>query len=345
MPSEAPKPGTPSRGTPEPKPPRACSFSSGVMSDSRFVMRSFGGKVGIPEGRRLRRGRGGHREQPGHCRGEATHRRANQGFHVLLQLCGAIGRLVESTGSAERRLAPSGRSDQPAGPLRSGARRSTPSAARRSLAPELAPQARLSSAAEATSTSLVGATDETDSFPRPFRRREAFLDEGSRRRRRRRPSPAASGRPAENGRRGRDRRFHRRFGLRRHRRHDPRQGARIRARGDVHLQGHSLWSAHLRRPALHGAGEAGALDRRSLCARLGVREPADSARALGQGRGGLRLRMEPRRAGRRLPAPERLDPRPRQPQARRHGLVARRRLRHRLRQRDERLRWREPRTP
>ena len=163
--------------------------------------------------------------------------------------------------------------------------------------------------------------------------------------RRRRPSPAASGRPAENGRRGRDRRFPRRFGLRRHRRHDPRQGARIPARGDVHLQGHSLWSAHLRRPALHGAGAAGAVDRRSLGARLGVREPADSARALGQGRGGLRLRMESRRAGRRLPAPERLDARPRRPQARRHGLVARRRLRHRLRQRDERLRRREPRAP
>ena len=123
------------------------------------------------------------------------------------------------------------------------------------------------------------------------------------------------------------------------------KSARIRAQGDVHLQGHSLWRAHRRCPALHGAREAGALDRRSLCARLGVRQPADSARALGQGRSGLRLRMEPRRAGRRLPAPERLDPRPRQPQARRHGLVARRRLRHRLRQRDERLRRREPRTP
>ncbi len=123
------------------------------------------------------------------------------------------------------------------------------------------------------------------------------------------------------------------------------QGARIPARGDVHLQGHSLWSAHLRRPALHGAGAAGAVDRRSLGARLGVREPADSARALGQGRGGLRLRMEPRRAGRRLSAPERLDARPRQPQARRHGLAARRRLRHRLRQRDERLRRGEPRAP
>jgi carboxylesterase type B len=33
---------------------------------------------------------------------------------VLLQLCGAIGRLVEETESAERRLAPSGRSDQAA---------------------------------------------------------------------------------------------------------------------------------------------------------------------------------------------------------------------------------------
>ena len=33
---------------------------------------------------------------------------------MLLRLCGAVGRLVESTGSAERRLAPSGRSDQPA---------------------------------------------------------------------------------------------------------------------------------------------------------------------------------------------------------------------------------------
>ena len=85
--------------------------------------------------------------------------------------------------------------------------------------------------------------------------------------------------------------------------------------------------------------------RRPLGARLGVRQPADSARALGQGRGGLRLRMEPRRAGRGLPAPERLDARPRQRQARGHGLVARRRLRHRLRQRDERLRRREPRAP
>ena len=49
-----------------------------------------GGKVGVPEGRRLRRGRGGHCEQPGHCRGEATHRRANQGSHVLLPISESI---------------------------------------------------------------------------------------------------------------------------------------------------------------------------------------------------------------------------------------------------------------
>ena len=149
----------------------------------------------------------------------------------------------------------------------------------------------------------------------------------------------------ESGRRARGRGFDRRFGRGRDRRDDARQGARIRAPGDVRLQGHSLRGVDRRRPALHGAREAGALDGRSLRARLGVREPADPARALGQGRGGLRLRMEPRRAGRGLPAPERLDPRPRQPQARRHGLAARRRLRRRLRQRDERLRRREPRAP
>ena len=50
MPSDVPKPGTPSRGTPESKPPSACSFSSGVMSDSRFVRRSSAGRSGFRKG-------------------------------------------------------------------------------------------------------------------------------------------------------------------------------------------------------------------------------------------------------------------------------------------------------
>ena len=116
MPSVAPKPGTPSRGTPEPKPPRACSFSSGVMSDSRFVRRSSAGRSGFRKGGACGEARGGHGEQPGHGRGEATHRRANQGFHVLLQWCGATSRLGESAGRAERRLSPPGRSEQPGFP-------------------------------------------------------------------------------------------------------------------------------------------------------------------------------------------------------------------------------------